>query len=112
MSQSKNIDANQVIEALVQYKSCFEFLKSLLLCWCPFEDIFILSFSQLIQRPCDVTEDKYESSIEIHQTKKTSQFMNVLRNGTIFEDIYLLWVDMNACRVNYIPQILDAGHRK
>ena len=57
-----------------------------------------------------MAEAKYESSIEIRQTNKTSQFMNVLRNGKIFEDLYILWVDMNACKFTYIPQIFDVGH--
>ena len=81
-------------------------------CQCPFEDNFPISYSQLIQRPCDVTEGKYELSIEICQTKKNSYFMNVLRNGPLFEDLHFFWVDMNVGSVNYIPQIFDAGHRK
>ena len=59
-----------------------------------------------------MTEAEYEPSIEIRQTKKTSHFMNVLRNGPIFEDLYFFGVDINAYRFNYIPQIFDASHRK
>ena len=72
LSQSQRADADQVTQVPVQYKAFFYLFKSLLLCRCPFEDSFPISFRQLIQRPCDVTEAKYESSIQIHQTKKTS----------------------------------------
>ena len=38
--------------------------------------------------------------------------MNVLRNGPIFEYLYFAWINMNACRIDYIPQIFDGVHHK
>ena len=70
--QSQRADANQVTQVLMQYKAFFELFKIFLLCCCPFEYSYPISFHQLIQIPCDVAESKYESSIEIRQTNKTS----------------------------------------
>ena len=72
LSQSQNVDANEVTQVLLQYKFVFELIKIFLLCQCPFEDSFPISFRQPIQSPCYLTKAKYESSIEILQTKKTS----------------------------------------
>ena len=90
----------------------FELLKSLLLCQCPFEDNFRICLSQLIQWPDYVTKSEYELLIKIQQTKKKFQFMSVLSNGSIFEDLYHVSIGVNSCRVDYIPQIFDVGHRK
>ena len=38
--------------------------------------------------------------------------MNVLRNGPIFEYFYFVWIDVNACRFDYILQIFDVVHLK
>ena len=38
--------------------------------------------------------------------------MRVLRNGPIFKDFYFLWINVNACEVDYFPQIFDVVHRK
>ena len=69
-SQSQRANANQVTQVLVQYKDCLFLFKILLLCQCPFKDSFPISFCQLIQRPCDVAEGKYESSIEFSKPRK------------------------------------------
>ena len=69
-SQSQKADANQVTQVLVQYKACFFIFSKA--CCCVGVHFFPISFPQLIQRPCDVTESKYEPSMEILQSKKTS----------------------------------------
>ena len=89
-SQSQRADAKHVTKYWCSTKLAFELFKSLLLCRCPLEENFPISFCQVIQRPFNVAKSKYELSIEIHQTKKTSYFMNVLRNGPAFEDLYFL----------------------
>ena len=38
--------------------------------------------------------------------------MNVLRNRPVFEDLYIFWVNVNAYRVDYIPEVFDVVHAK